>query len=114
MACSSLVLTQLGSDALNGAAGPLSASWTSPIETGHAIVLNGTSAYGNGTVGGEAEYIGVVVPQDQYAEKHQSGHHVQSNHKPASRRMDTAAGTSQFVWLRQVTSHKPDYRAPAS
>lgn len=68
MPCTSTAFTQLGSDALNGTAGPLSASWVSPIEVGHAIVLNGTSAYGNGTVGGEAKWIGTVVPQDQYAE----------------------------------------------
>lgn len=68
MSCTGLNLTQLGSDALNEAAGPLSASWVSPIETGHAIVLNGTSAYGNTGVGGEAKFVGVTVPQDQYAE----------------------------------------------
>src|SRR5581483_12255868 len=69
MSCSSNTLTQLGSDALNESAGSMNPSnWTTPIETGHAIVLNGTSAYGNGTPGGEAKYIGATVPQDQYAE----------------------------------------------
>lgn len=68
MSCSTNTLAQLGSDALNGAAGPLTVSWVSPIETGHAIVLNGTSAFGNGTVGGEAKFVGVTIPSDQFAE----------------------------------------------
>lgn len=69
MSCTTNTLTQLGSDALNEAAGALNASnWVSPIEVGHAIVLNGTSAYGNGSPGGEAKWIGATVPQDQYAE----------------------------------------------
>lgn len=72
MSCATNVLTQLGSDALNQAAGAMNpAVWTTPIEVAHALVLNGTSASGGGGAtlpSGEAKYIGVVVPADQYAE----------------------------------------------
>ena len=67
MSCNSLVFTQLGNDTLTGAAGPLNPSnWVTPIETGHAITLTGTSASGNGGLGGEAEWVGSVAPSDQY------------------------------------------------